>query len=252
VHRNTKFVVFACFMGAWIGALLAISLGKLFGVDHFLMGAVGVPVGAGISWLSYYLTAEPKRVRSCIARAWQEVVGWNFGKCLGQYFFRFAAWFAAILSYFAWIPITLSVTDAGMSSLDGELQSFFTIILCISTILGLLLALNTTILKTTAYKQMLLYVNPIVFPFTVIGTLLFGICKALKTVPIIFPFIKRSAIYIHTSEGRVVLVAGALGATIGIVLSHALLGGIAGALIGVFSYEVFSVRVFKLVPKRIK
>jgi hypothetical protein len=69
-----------------------------------------------------------------------------------------------------------------------------------------------------------------------------------KVIPVLWKICKTCFISIHSEIRLLCMTDAILGVLAGYYSGHALIGGIVGAILGVFNYELISKRALKLVP----
>ena len=260
--KQTVMVALACFAGALIGALIALELAA-----HFSWGTYAWPLGAllggGIAYLTYDITA----LWSGITRAFDEVVGWQpdprWWKAYAKGIMYFSGamsgaifWIFACMIFLLELPNTAGILD--FNWLIGAFYVSVVAFLFFSAVaaLGSLTKqeLGKMECRVQEFKQLFRYTNHITAPFWAAHYCFKGIrwlfVHAPSAAALIGRFVKTAFRYVHSDIRMLCFVDAALGASAGVYFGSALIGGIIGLILGVINYEVISVRVLKLVPRR--
>jgi hypothetical protein len=261
---QTRRIGFACALGAFVGATVSLDLARHFAAGNWLW-IVGILLGGLVGYLAYDFRA----VASAIGQAWREVSAWRPDwKGIGA-FLKHRALCGNIgalmmLSVLTWVFVLCSggqiLTPSGSVTSAG--RTFVLTSLIAGYLLGLILPMDEGDRK--AMGVLTLCFAPITGPFiwaywVLRGTgwiirrvpegVLSAIVLALIAWPVLVRFVKRVFVLVHSDERKLCFTDAMLGAMIGFFLGSAVLGGIAGALLGVVNYELVSIRLLHL-PRR--
>ncbi len=241
-------IAVACGLGGGIGALVALQMNPLF-------WWVGLLVGGLVGYLSY----EFKQVLQAVPVAWKatkkEVMGYDWRLwskvCLETFGLQSA--FILPLIIFFWL-LALLVNDP-----EGFLISIVTFTLLATTACCLVAALAVHIKKQGGSidhaenlgKYNLLSVYFYHLPrFTwkyVIKKSPKALVALVRVAKMTASFVKHLFFLIHSQLRLLCAADSALGAGIGYFYGNAVVGALAGAVIGVLNFEVISKRLLKLV-----
>lgn len=260
--ENRKIAV-ACFLGAFIGAFIALS----FGHKHVWMIPVGIIIGGLVGYLSY----EFKTVVAAAKTAWKEACeecenGFPRSKeelriillvskivavmILGVIFYVAIGTSWAVALAFVACP-QLFFTD----KLGGLVSTF---VLIGAALMFFLFTINmkvyiekNRISSSLDDKQMAKIYWDIAKNQNIFSVLLYWLPKGIALfIPFVAKFTKTMFFHIHSEFRLLCMTDAALGAAIGYWWGSALIGGLAGAILGIVNYELVSKRWLKLVPKR--
>jgi hypothetical protein len=251
----------ACFIGAGIGTLLSL---EVFGGFWIILGfLIGGFVG--------YISLNPLQILKTFA--------WNlkrFGVAIipskETLKFYSLAWMGILISFsilmfsicflfveFVW-AIILNHTDRTASFFEIYLVVALTTSICFTLIDGgkILWGFDRAN-KMRNVKELLIdvlkYGNLVVWVYWVFYGLFHTPYKAIlfKSLDIFSRFLKAlwaTFVVIHSSKRLLCGVDSFLGAIVGFCYSHALIGAIAGLFLGVVNYEIISIRILKIAPKK--
>ncbi len=291
-NKTRAQIVIACFAGAFIGALIGLTL-KAYGSFLWIPSAL---VGGLVAYLTYDLRA----VGAACRRAWREVSAWRLPPGLGKksaeisLVYLLLALGATSVLFEICFPValllsrTLSVIESTPLTTAGLLLSA-TYALILSAIIGMIVTALPVIATYVEYsarwpnpwpkelsspwrriKMALKFIaltNPIAFPFVgcywsgrqlwkkraAIGR---GMARLAQTtfrgVKTVSRFIARIFVLIHSDVRTLCFVDAAIGATIGYFAGSALIGGLVGAAWGLLNYEIISVRILKISPAHVR
>jgi hypothetical protein len=238
--NQTGKVFVACFLGALIGAFVALQ------VNHNSWW-VGLIVGFATGYLSF----EFKKVVSAAPQAWQAASTWRWQPnrewwrwypmaCLAAASYlsivTFPIFILAVIARNTLMIIGTLVTTLAMSALfAGELIEW----------------------DSPAYTQMKItrelrfnFIN--IYFWIVPKYLLKGAWWMIAGIPtvarVVWNFFRYFFRLIHSDIRLLCGTDAAIGACIGYFSHSALIGAIAGGMLGVLNFEIISIRVLKLVP----
>ena len=240
----------ACFLGGFIGTLVAKNLGFFWWI--------GLIAGGFVGFLSY----EFKAVIIACKNAWKAVIGIRITKEQWQKFenhlkLYFQDWFSSTMGLYGTIVIgvmlVLCLTDTKYNWVGvGMVMAFF--FLCSFLTAYLLFELDVD--KKT--RKSLLRWNPVrIYCWIVPKYIFLGVVYLIKHTPkfiaeivkTILRFTKHVFIEIHSEIRLLCGIDAAIGVCIGFFTGgNALIGGIAGAIFGGLNYEIISKRILHLVP----
>jgi len=263
MNRTLK-VFFACAFSAGIGTMIALQIGGY-------LWWIGMVIGGLIGYLSY----EFKAVISAIVFAWKEVLNiqpnWPEIKNACKQVFWALMFLAGIGSS---MYATCSFVSRGIEgsevaillALIGFAASVFFVIGQIEAEQG---QLFPPYLNPYWFKMAILFTSPIFFfivwPIVVLYYFALWIILFFREIPKLIPKIAKGAIslsklvasffktvfvQIHSDERLLCFLDAGIGAGIGYYYHYALIGAIAGGILGVANYELISKRWLKLVPTK--
>ncbi|RJQ14565.1 hypothetical protein C4553_00635 [Candidatus Parcubacteria bacterium] len=269
---HTAKVFLSCFIGGFIGALVALQMTPMF-------WWVGMIAGFAIGYLAY----EFNKVIAAVPKAWNKMRNsfpklWNEMRTLRPDAVFWRAWGKAYLNLAGDLLTIVGFPFASLLTimLWGNPNPIVFLFPLITLGFPLFFALfitphgNVHTLKETFRAGGLFNLSPFRVYFWILPKFfLYLVPRAVFYHLPRFLWQKRNVIasgligFIHAvaifsatwfrlihSEIRLLCgVDGAIGAAIGFYFGNALIGGLAGALWGVLNYEILSIRVLKLVPK---
>ena len=251
--NKTLRIALACFLGATLGALLAIHFNRYF-------WWLGIVLGG----LTGYLVYDFKRVNQAILIAWNTIIATELKlpksdkvadglRTLGVLFLAVGIAISSITLIGAtWIlvfEISGAVSVSALKSVKGHLlASLFAGI--VAMICGCFFAEKILkyedggdrfwrfVFTSTNSLAIFLYFVPA------------GLVWLGRRIPerILSRFVAKVFILIHSDFRLLCMTDAALGALIGFVLGNPLIGGVSGALLGIVNYWIVSVRWLKLKP----
>lgn len=245
---QTAKVFFACAIGAFIGAVVALQINH-----HFWW------VGLMVGFASGYLAYQSEQVVGAIPLAWRQTTSWRPDKVWWRSRYRNSMDVTGTRLTVMGVPflmitalVTLFSRGQPYSVKAGVLFSLATVFVCV--------ALSFFLLGDTELQRASL--SPLRTYFLVLPKfLLWTIPKHTpKVAPTVFRWIGHvvkttmkffgKLIYLVHSEIRLLCgMDAAIGAAVGYCLHNAILGALIGGLWGVLNFEVLSIRILKLVPK---
>jgi hypothetical protein len=236
-------VAFACFVGAFIGALIALEL------NHYFWW-VGVLAGGGIGYIAYRFESVLTVARKVLVEMTKErhvnlertvffisCVGLST-VALGCVFFTLGLFASISASALKFELFPIAPLCAGFGSFIG----FF----------ALICSFDEKEEMFDFFKKVIWYTNPICAPVYIVYFVIKGLGWFVEHIPMgvtlgIY-FGKRVFLLIHSEIRLLCMTDAMIGAMTGYFAGSALVGGIVGALVGVLNYELVSVRWLKLVP----
>jgi hypothetical protein len=264
VMNTEKRIVVACFMGAALGALIALQLNRYF-------WWLGILAGGAIGYICFRF----KEAIQSICRVWKSLPDaeavtaavktglWNSARltgvvigiacCAASMLIMMVGGVMALLvgseSSVKWEGPTEVAKNVGIT---GTYLGVGAIVICLAGIFLFICVLKSSNKEAACWGIVgCLLMNPLILPITVFSVLAWAIVPcagkaALKLSVLSFEILRRTFIMIH-SEMRLLCMANALiGALAGFFWGKALLGGIVGAVCGLVNYKFISVRWLKL------
>lgn len=242
MQKETKSIGFACALGAFIGALVALELvGNLWFVGVIAGGIVG------------YIAYNPREVFRSFAQAWHvvTVLPSNRRKRVLQRTL-FASMFMGVCKLVFW-GVIFAALSFGILDLDVLVPAavFLTTLLTAGLVLKALRGRKDYAKTIRGYRDLSHELGPVVVLAT-IAKALWETLRALLWLVSKLPAVgKQTFIYIHSSQRTLCFVDATLGATAGYILGSALIGAGVGLVLGVINYELVSIRILKLAPRRL-
>jgi hypothetical protein len=257
MKQQTGKVFFACALGAFVGALMALQIRHAF-------WWVGLLAGFSVGYLAY----EVKKVIEAVPVAWKRATSWRWhpDKAWWKAYGKLSLTF---LGCGLTLAIGFTALFAGMQSVSNMILSSWTsvagwsMVVCLS-IAGVYISLVAAICDTSMLENMKrelsVVSNPCRFYFWIAPrgvyqgiTILISILPELATDAknarnMIGRFFAHLFRLIHSELRLLCGVDAAIGAAAGYYLGNAIAGAIIGGLWGVLNFEVLSIRVRKLVP----
>ncbi len=238
-ENKTARIFLACAIGAGIGSLSALQLGYLWGL------------GALIGGLAGYLAYDFEKVISAIPVAWNTAAGveinpepiwiWFKDTCL-----TFCAMFSILLSLFMLFLVE------GITTIN--IQVILSLVVFISTPATFLLSFTMVWADAKERKERREKLRANFKNFNPIMVYLYwpakGIAWAMPRIPagavILYNFLKNLFFLIHSDLRLLCGVDSLIGAVIGYFTGNALIGALAGGMLGVADYEIISKRYLKV------
>lgn len=246
MNRSLK-VFFACALGAGIGAMIALQIGGY-------LWWIGMIIGATLGYLSY----EFKAVLKAIVFAWRKIINYKLNWADIKVTLKLLFWVAIIIVCFCFLSFLRAYLEKNPLS-PGSKAAILPIWFIFGFVIPILLALNDPI------PALKFFLSPIILPLKfliwviewaikitkiilmVIAGLFTEIFLAMKAI---FSFFKTIFVQIHSDERLLCFFDAGIGAGIGYFYHNALIGAIAGGILGAVNYELVSKRWLKLVPAR--
>lgn len=231
-------VFLACALGGLIGTLVALN------VNHSFWW-LGMIVGSIVGYLSY----DFKTVLKAVPRAWKATRSWNpdwteLRLCLhGSGFGLGLAHTAAIF----WLALTL-LDHHRITRTD---VIFFGVVVQLAFLLyGTLYAGGLNVCCKESPPLTYGMTNPASLMFWYIPH---GIGWTVERIPKGLAFLRRFTVIvlreIHSEIRLLCMTDAAIGVAIGYFAHHALIGALAGGILGVLNFEILSIRVLKVAPR---
>lgn len=233
--NDTLKAFLVCLFCAFIGAVVALQLG--------VNGWVGLIVGL----ISGYLTIDFKKVIQAVKNAWKTAIS-------KERWYRIKEYFYLVVTFGATVGIGMGLlTGLTVRKFGGVSWGIFGM-----TTLSISLLWSCCFMLDPDYEKIrrrLLRLNPICFYFWLLPK---GIVFLIKHSPRLIPqavntlvkFLKHVLIEIHSDLRLLCGIDSAIGAAIGWICGNAIIGGLAGGIIGALNYELISKRILHLVPAK--
>lgn len=277
LRKETLSVGFACALGAFIGAFVALEIATRFAYGSWFWG-----IGALVGGLVAYCAVDFRHFCAGIANSYHKTIVWRPHVEWWKTYLMCACTIAMLFTSAMVVALffsLLSDEEFHGPSTGGSIS--------IAVLIGLLALVfgreyvpsyNKYSDTTETYHQKLLIVRRQatrqVFHLSPIG-LIYNLARGLSFVSTLFwtnkmkmvrgiaaavSFtvlkVKQFAVdafhYVHSERRKICFVDAALGATAGYFLGSAIAGAMIGAILGVVNYEVVSVRWLKIVPAKAK
>ena len=261
----------ACALGAFIGTVVALEI-----AERFEYGSYFWSLGALMGGIVAYVTIDFRHFCAGIAHSYHKTIAWRPDWLCWKAFAVMFGGLTMVVSSF------LVVIGLVLISYSGHSSSNATLVLClmfVSTMTGVIIPLfvldvfglggskkrleREDDLRETVETgwQLILYGNPIGVAFAASRELKWIIVHAPSAMQatinglrhawnIFTRFVVGVFLYVHSQRRTICFVGAAIGAAIGYFFGSAIIGTIAGALLGIVHFEVVSVRWLKLVPSR--
>lgn len=240
MNRSLKIFV-ACALGGGIGAFVALQLNSFFWWLGLIAGGF-----AG------YITYDFGEVISAIHKAWKKAAG-QIPKSEGIAVFLFAV---SMLSCFgtAWLIASLFYLWGGITEKMAEnviiLPAMVFMMVCVIISFARLIRQEGLARESKNgaifFRKMALRSSPPMIFFYYPGWIIFAAFK--HGIPFGWKFGKLVFVLIHSEIRLLCMLDAAIGAGVGYYFGSALIGALAGGLLGVFNFQIISKRVLKLVP----
>jgi hypothetical protein len=263
--NTEKRIVVACFMGAALGALIALQLNRYF-------WWVGILAGGAIGYICYRF----KEVAQSVRLAWKSLPDvetlttavktgiWNSALVVGAAIGVICC-AASMLTLMVGGVMALMVGQgstvkwgegptevARTLGITGTCLGVGAIVICLASIFLFICVLRSSNRKAACWGIIgCLLMNPLILPITVFVVIAWAAIPcagkaAMKLSVLSFKILRRTFIMIH-SEMRLLCMTDALiGALTGFFFGNALIGGIVGAVCGLLNYKFVSVKWLKL------
>ena len=260
MSQKTVKVFLASGVGAFVGSLLALQLSS-----HVWW------LGLCAGFLVGYLSFESRKVAAAIPTAWRAAMAWKSDLWPVRAFFRLVVPSASVA---ATITVGIFVWDEirrGRFELWPELWLAILLVFAFAMVWALVTCAcwvrcsqgeSRRDQRLAQWEHNMLRANPFrvylwVIPKWILYTLPMGIAKAifagavwLKRIglPVTLRFCRELFYLIHSEERLLCGVDAAVGAAVGYFAGRALIGMIAGGIIGVVEFEWVSKRILKVIP----
>jgi hypothetical protein len=279
MHRDTLHIAGACFLGAFVGGLVALDLSARFqNIPH--LWVAGALLGGCIA----YLTIQFRLLCNGVARSYHKSIAsrpnyafWNPGR---EYWKTWWVTFATqmLLAATVMIPAIWLAYSSGKSEQPsvsaGAFLFFGTEWVCLTILFTFLTVgrqkqlsqekwhVTLQKLREHDYKMLRRY-NPLALsillltglwwvmartPWALVAILSEIWTRVTRVAGALKRFIVDAFIFVHSERRTLCFVNAALGSAIGYYGGNAILGGVAGAILGVIMFEVVSVRLLKIAP----
>lgn len=253
MRSETPKVFLACALGAFIGSLVALNLSHSF-------WWVGLIVGGLVGYLSY----EFKTAVAAVPKAWTAAVTWRpnrYWSIVGELVLPAIGVVATCA--ICLVAIMCAVSEATYAKAVSSLPY----ISVISALWGIMLALRMAYDDRYHNHDIVLRDKKALIALSPFRVYLWLPIKLLYATPVFFWknrleikgiaveiaatigwFLKQLLILIHSEIRLLCMTDAAIGVAIGYFCHSVLIGGLAGGFIGVLNFELFSIRILKLVP----
>lgn len=270
MNRSLK-IFLTCACGAGIGTLIALQLKQQYNLNFWAL-IIGMIFGG----LTGYIFIEFKEFVKAIPQAWQMTR--HLWQGMAKRFIHLYHILAnreiyktilylvpavvLVSANLFFLNIVFPVSKEGFFESPG--WNLFLIITLIALFVTLLCVFFTVVIDQEYYfftddakdicKKCIIYCNPIaVFIYWPLR----GIWEELGKLvylnwQIITTFFKNLFILTHSDWRLLCAIDCMIGVCIGFACGNAIIGALAGGIFGLANYELFSVRILKLVPARVK
>jgi hypothetical protein len=264
IDNRTGKIALACFLGASIGALVALQLG------HHLWW-LGMLVGGCIGYISYNFREIPHTV----VAVWQELPEAKeitdglrvFGKCSLEVTTFIVGLFSIISCEFAAVGacgVASDILSHRMNPATAFRQSgmwpgflLFTTALVIVAMIGVFVMTRNGDNDAQDCRKAVLVLGLLFNPMSLLVTVPLAaaalgsyvayelIKVGIKLIVAVFRTAKQTFLLVHSDIRLLCMTDAAFGALVGYLCGNALIGGLAGAISGVANYELVSKRLLK-------
>lgn len=241
MNSYTTKVFTAVAIGSFIGAFIALQLGPM-------LWWLGMLAGGLVGYLAY----EFKTVLSATPKAWAKTKSVRKDptfKLRIQVAFYFAASMMLFAFYFAIGMFSLLLYEINKPVMPLVVMISLVFIIALFPLMAIKIwetwdATEDQLRREVSYGRKIFWnVNPVIVIFKWVPL---GIYRLLSGG---IRFGRELFILIHSELRLLCGVDAAIGATIGYFAGNAVVGAVAGGLIGVLNYEVISKRVLHLAPR---
>ncbi|MFA5358693.1 MAG: hypothetical protein WC310_02660 [Patescibacteria group bacterium] len=261
---KTMKIAVACFIGAFLGAMISLELAARFEFGQYLW-IIGTAVGAVVGYIGYdpkhFFYSIPKAVISTAKEVnFKDMVLLPIGKVLTIVLvvvvmlvligLLVMLWTSSGLSYAVFLNYAKHAFGTG---------GIFDVAVIITAMLGMGCAMHMHNKDESAgwwdffsIFWMPIKVSAPVVPFYMIYLLVKHAKTIWRAVVATMKFVglscKKLFIAVHSDRRLLCLVDSAIGATIGYFVGNAIIGAVAGMVIGLVNYQIVSIWILKLVP----
>jgi len=254
--RTERRIIFACFTGAGLGAVVALQLHFFWWLGILAGGATG------------YLTFSFRDVITAAVTAWKSLTGGRFGsRALTTGLLNVAQFLAVLAGVIFCAASVLLLSIGALMLITGTPESsenwkaapsasalmpipplFWALAGATVLLLGIVLA--TVIVRSANRKQTCMGIlgciaaTPLVLPITLILILAWAILP--RGARLLWRLARQTFVLIHSEMRLLCMTDALLGALVGYVCGNALIGGFVGAAMGWVNYRFVSVRWLKL------
>ncbi len=253
---RTGKVFLACALGAFIGALVALEVG-------FYLWWLGLLAGGFAGYLAY----DFRRVIEAIPKAWAAATSWRPNWARVRLYPKLVLYLTILFSSIWPLLFLLPLKERAITvSLAFSIFQILVSLIYLSLIIGIIgAAVVVWDLKEDEEKRLSRLIRHCNFftiyfwyipRFTLVAIwwILRKIAWLVVHIPdglrVIGRFVWALFRTIHSDERLLCGVDAAIGAGIGYLAGNALIGALAGGVIGVVNYELISKRLLNLVPIR--
>lgn len=249
--NKTLRIALACFLGAILGATLAIQYGQYF-------WWVGIIIGSLTGYLSY----EFKTVLHACAESWEKISN-QFAQLelpskesVKRFFLKLGIAFAISIGLIVFVTLVgLTWSLPSVEMVGGKFESLGQLCL-VSFVIGFVsLIIGGNIAETKKldeisegpyWKFTCLQTNSFAFLWMVLMALIWFV--QITPDRIVSKFVKNIFLLIHSDIRLLCMTDATLGALIGYACNNPLIGGLAGAIFGIINYWIVSIRWLRLAP----
>lgn len=274
MHKQSFSIGFACALGAFVGALVAMEIAARFAYGGYLW-AFGALAGGIVA----YVTVDFRELCTGTARAYSRTVAWRpnglYWKALGM----------SLVGYMT-LASTIAAVALAMAMVVHPVPSKMLVVMVgvIASITATIMAILDCSARPTwpwpdnftkerllrSRRQgywLLVHANPFSAGFYAVyfsmrGTLYLvrhipaAWAWCVAAVPIAYAtsraFAIQAFIYVHTERRTICFVDATIGAAAGYHFGSALIGAAIGAILGVVNYELVAIKWLKLIPAKTK
>lgn len=264
MNRTLRIFV-ACALGAFIGSIIALQMGHMF-------WWIGTLIGAGVAYIGYNLN----EVILAIPIAWRRATSWRPDY---EWWKAYRIFVQATLNnsvnilllFFAMVALMLTplvlLATTKMELVVGYIKFAGIAVVGVSVGLTLISAIDGLLVCNTRELTHSTTTKP--FPDNPIKFWLWSVPKgvlqgiswlithvptgfkiAVAVTPNVVNFVKKFSVelfrLVHSELRLLCAVDAAIGTTVGYFTGSAIIGALAGGLLGVVNYEIITIRVLKL------
>ncbi len=273
MQRETWSIIGACALGALTGAFVALDI-----ASRFQYGSYFWSVGALIGGMVAYVAADFRQFCAGVVHSYRRTITWRPYYLYWQALF--AQWIgmcAATTSVIVVLVLSILVTK-GFGWLDALHEGAWSVttIMCAAIVFNLAIVWiglpdRFRFAYNSEYESCLRHeitsgyniarkANPLGVMYHLLKGLWWLVLHSPSLCTQLISFITRAAmllaqfvagvfVHIHSKRRTLCFVDASLGAAIGYAFGSALVGGFAGAVLGVINYEFVSVRWLKLAAR---
>lgn len=262
MNTKTAQLVVACFLGAFVGTLVALEVAGHFWWLGTLVGALTAYLGCG--WREV-ITAIPRAFRKVVT--WRSTLDFRAALLYGFYTMIIASGVIPLMLLIGVVGDLEAPVTVSQSVINSLVVSVFWCSLVFVAFFGVTLRINQSpeaakevrekipTLRKAAWRY-----NALTTPFIVVYFVLWVCVWVLKRLPTaagrlptaagavvwgIASFCGLLFLIIHSGRRLTCAAAGATGTAIGYAAGSASVGGLSGALIGLVAYEFVAKRLLK-------
>ncbi len=283
MKRQSWSIAFACFLGAFVGTLVALNIAERFEYGRYFWG-----IGALLGGIVAYFAVDFRYFCAGVAHSYRKTIAWRpyrlWWRAFGVSFVAFLTMASTALTVMillfavsgSLVLLTTLVTipgalwvgcfslafcllgisyfevgrynrtfEAWEKSLHESIEENHSLIRKLNPIAGLIFVVLAVVGLGIGVVRGICYAA-ISSPkaAVVVGSVLKAARKRL------LQFVAGVFFYVHSERRTLCFVDATLGAAIGYSFGSAIIGAVAGAFLGVLNYELISVRWLKLAPAK--